>query len=95
MLKTWLYFSSLHVLFKLKEYLYIILVFSCSTVFPFFSTQTCSFFLEQRWKLVRCSYKHRHFENTKLLAENDYVIDIFTGHKNILLCTFSILVSTI
>ena len=36
-----------------------------------------------------CSYKHRHFENTKLLAGNDHVIDIFTSedmeniHRNI------------
>ena len=44
----------------------------------------------------RCSYKHRHFENTKLLAGNDHVIDIFTSEdmENILLCIFSILLST-
>ena len=43
--------------------------------------------------MVRCSYKHRHFENTKLLAGNDHVIDIFTRKdmENILLCIFSIL----
>ena len=47
--------------------------------------------------MVRCSYKRRHFENTKLLAENDHVIDIFTRKdmENILLCIFSILQSTI
>ena len=43
------------------------------------------------------AYKHRHFENTKLLAGNDYVIDIFTSEdmENILLYIFSILLSTI
>ena len=39
MLKTWLYFNQLHMLFKLKEYLYIILVFSCS-ISIFFYTNT-------------------------------------------------------
>ena len=51
-----------------SEYLQIILVFL------FLSTQTCRFFFEQRWKLVCCSNKHRHFENTKLLARNDHVL---------------------
>ena len=68
-----------------------------SLVFPFFSTETCNFFFEQRCKLVRCSYKRRHFENTKLLAGNDHMIDIFTDEdmENILLYIFSILLSTI
>ena len=41
-------------------------------------------------KLVRCSYKHRLFENTKLLAGNDHVIDIFTSEdmENISHCVF-------
>ena len=29
--------------------------------------------------MIRCSYKHRHFKNTKLLAGNDHMIDIFTS----------------
>ena len=49
------------------------------------------------WVPYGCSYKHRHFENTKLLAGNDHVIDIFTSEdmENILRCIFSILLSTI
>ena len=41
--------------------------------------------------MVRCCYKHRHFENTKLLAGNhDHVIDIFTSEnmENILRCMY-------
>ena len=29
--------------------------------------------------MVCCSYKHRHFKNTKLLKGNYHVIDIFTS----------------
>ena len=38
----------------------------------------------------RCSYEHRHFKNTELLAGIDHVIDIFTSEdmENILLCSY-------
>ena len=47
--------------------------------------------------LNRCTYKHRHFENKKLLAGNDHVIDIFANGdvENIPLCIFSISLSAI
>ena len=55
-----------HVLFKLKDYFYIISVFSCSI--SIFSTQTFSFSLNK-------GEKYRRLENSKLLAENDQVIE--------------------
>ena len=50
------------ILFELKEYLCIILVFSSSS-FIFATKKIVVFFFQQRWKLVRGSYKSRHFEN--------------------------------
>ena len=37
MVKTWLYFNLFHILFKLKQYLYILLFFSCN-ISIFFDT---------------------------------------------------------
>ncbi len=87
------------ILFELKEYLCIMLVFSCGMFI--FATKTCCFFLSTKMK-IRSSYKSRHFENKiiRVITEiigNDHVIDIFTSEdmENISLCIFSILLSTI
>ena len=45
MVKTLPYFNIFHILFKLKQYLYIF--FSCSI--SIFSTQTCSFLKGEDW----------------------------------------------
>ncbi len=71
------------------------LVFSCGMFI--FATKTCccfSFNKDENWfpALTKVAIL-----KTKLLAGNDHVIDIFTNEdmENILLCIFSILLSTI
>ena len=83
------------ILFELKEYLCIILVFSCSIFI--FATITCCFFLSTKMKIGSRTLTKVAILKTKLLAGNDHVIDIFTSEdmENILLCIFSILLSTI
>ena len=84
------------ILFELKEYLCIILVFSCSIFI--FATITCCFFLSTKMKIgSRLLHAKVAILKTKLLAGNDHVIDIFTSEdmENISLCIFSILLSTI
>ena len=78
------------ILFELKEYLCIILVFSCSIFI--FATKACRFFLSTKMKIGS-----RLLQKSPLLAGNDHVIDIFTSEdmENISLCIFSILLSTI
>ena len=83
------------ILFELKEYLCIILVFSCSIFI--FATITCcflSFNKDDNWFAALTKVA---ILKTKLLAGNDHVIDIFTSEdmENISLCIFSILLSTI
>ena len=64
-------------------------MFSCSI--PFYRRKNAAFSLNKGEKLVRCSYKHRHFENTKLLAGSVTSEDM----ENIVFCIFSISLSTI
>jgi hypothetical protein len=52
------------ILFQFKEYLCIILVFSCSIVI--FSIKRCCFFFQQTWKLVRRSYTNVAILNTQI-----------------------------
>ncbi len=86
------------ILFELKEYLCIILVFSCSIfiLYLYFQsknpTKACRFFLSTKMKIGS-----RLLQKSPLLAGNDHVIDIFTSEdmENISLCIFSILLSTI
>ena len=91
-LKAWLYFNIIETKTIPVHHFSVFLYY-----FHFFRHKHVVFFFKQRWKLVRCSYKHRYFENTKLLAGNDHVIDIFTSEdmENILQCIFSMLLSTI
>ena len=83
-------------LFELKEYLCIILVFSCCMFI--FATKTCTLFFslneDENWFAALTKVA---ILKTKLLARNDHVIDIFTSKEmeNISLCIFSILLSTI
>ena len=83
------------ILFKLKEYLCIILVFSSSSFI--FATKTCCFFLSTKIKIGSqvAALTKVAILKTKLLAGNDHVVDIFTNKdmENISLC--SILLSTI
>ncbi len=80
------------ILFELKEYLCIILLFSCSILI--FATKTCCFFLSTKMKIgsVR-DFSKVAILKTKLLAGNDHMIDIFTSGEdmeNISPCIFSI-----
>ena len=81
-------------LFELKEYLCIILVFSCR-MFIFATKHVfLSFNKHENWFAAPTKLP---ILKTKLLAGNDHVIDIFTSEdmENISLCIFSILLSTI
>ncbi len=82
------------ILFELKEYLCINLVFSCRMFI--FATKTCrsfSFNKDENWFVALIKDANL---KTKLLARNDHVIDIFTSEdmENISLCIFSMLLST-
>ncbi len=65
------------ILFELKEYLCIILVFSCSIFI--FATKTCCFFSFNKNKNWFAALTNAAILKTKLLAGNDHVIDIFSG----------------
>ena len=70
---------------------------SVAVLFSIFGKKHVAFSFNEEAKLVHCFCKHRHFENTKLLAGNDHVIDIFNAKdmQNISVFIFSILLYTI
>ncbi len=90
MLKITFISTNYIILFELKEYLCIILVFSCSIFI--FATITYCFFFQQNENWFAALTKVAILK-TKLLAGNDHVIDIFTSEdmENISLCIFQYL----